>query len=151
MAVAAFVRWASSGVHRSRPQRTTRPASNTGEPAVSDSTVSFSFLRHIAASAREGDSGVSCEGGAAIAGARCTSFAEDQIHIMGFATLFDRSAFRVLAATGRRCRTRPAATPVIEGRRDAERLDFEALSSKTACAVARDGCERGLAVHSVSR
>ena len=90
MAVAAFVRWASSGVHRSRPQRTTRPASNTGEPAVSDSTVSFSFLRHIAASAREGDSGVSCEGGAAIAGARCTSFAEDQIHIMGFATLFDQ-------------------------------------------------------------
>ena len=35
------------------------------------------------------------------------------------------------------------------GRREAWRLDFRALSSKTACPVARDGCKQGLAVHSV--
>lgn len=119
MAVAAFVRWPSSGVHRSRPQQTTRPAANHGEPAMAEGTVSFSFLRHIDASAWEGDSGVRCEGGAAIAGAQCTSVAEDQIHMMGVATLFDQVCFPALAAAGRRCRTQPAAKSVQAGHRDA--------------------------------
>jgi hypothetical protein len=58
-------------------------------------------------------------------------------------------SFPALAATGRRFHMRPAVTPVRWGRREAWRLDFRALSSKTACTVARDGCKQGLAVYSV--
>jgi len=142
-------RWPPSGVCCSRPQRTTRPTANHGEPSVAEGTVSFSFHSHIDASARKGDSGDSCEDGAASAGARCTSSAEDQVHIMGVAALFDQVCFPALAARGRSCRTRPAAKPVRAGYRDTSRLAFGTHSSNTARTAARDSCERGLAVHSV--
>jgi hypothetical protein len=54
-----------------------------------------------------------------------------------------------LAATDRRSHTRVAAKPARQGRREVRRLDFRARSSETAGTMARDGCEQGLAVHSV--
>jgi len=60
---------------------------------MAEGTVSFSFLRHIDASPSEGDFGVRCEDRAAIAGARRTGVVEDQVSILGIATLFDQSAF----------------------------------------------------------
>ncbi|PYT02863.1 MAG: hypothetical protein DMF60_20070 [Acidobacteria bacterium] len=89
----------SSGVHRSRPQQTTRPAANHGEPAASERTVSLSFISHVDARFNEGDSGVSCDGCAANAGARWIRFAEYQIHIRGVATLPHDNLRRILAKT----------------------------------------------------
>ncbi len=68
-------------------------AANHGEPAVSEGTVSVLFFSHIDASFSERVSGISCDGGAANAGARSTLFAEYQIHITGVAALFGQVSF----------------------------------------------------------
>lgn len=57
--------------------------------------------------------------------------------------------FPALAAMEPRSHTRPAAKRVKAGRRDARCLDFRGHSSETPRSVACNGCERGLAVHSV--
>src|SRR3990167_2273439 len=80
---------------------------------------------------------------------RCPRLAGYEIHIRGVATSSGRVFFPALAAAGHRSHTRAAATHVKAGRREAWRLDLWALSRKTARTVARDGCRRGLAVHSV--
>jgi len=84
--------WPLSGVHCSRPQRTTGLAANHGERTVSERTASFSFLRHMDAPFNEGDSGVSRDDDAANAGGRCIRVAEYQIHIRGVATFPARSS-----------------------------------------------------------
>jgi hypothetical protein len=121
--------WASFSVRCSRPQRNTRCAANPPELAPSKSRVVSDLSAHRCETP-SGDSSVGRKRGGPIVGVPQVSFP-------------------ALAATGRRCHTRPAATPVRWGRREAWRIDFRALSSKTAGTVARDGCKQGLAVYSV--
>jgi hypothetical protein len=52
------------------------------------------ILQHIDAKLSAGDSSAGRKRGAAIAGARRTGFADDQIHILGVATFSRRSPFR---------------------------------------------------------
>jgi hypothetical protein len=82
-------------------------------------------------------------------GARRTRSHDDQIPIMGVGHAFRAKLCSALAAPGRRSDMRPAAKAVNERCRDKWRLDLRALSGKTARTVVRDGCEQGLAVHSV--
>ncbi len=56
---------------------------------------------------------------------------------------------KALAASGRRAVMRTAATSAGAVTRGEWRLDFRALSGKTARTVIRDGREQSLAVHSV--
>ena len=53
-----------------------------------------------------------------------TRFAHDQVHVIGGCHVVLGVSFSALAATGRRCRTRPAAKPVRWGRREAWRLEI---------------------------
>ncbi len=105
-------------------------------------------LMQIDARFTRGDSGVGSRGDAAIAGVRPTGFADDQVPIVGFARS-DELRLRALAASGCRTVMRTAATSVGALTRNDWRLDFRALSGKTARTVIRDGREQGLAVHSV--
>ena len=66
----------------------------TASPAVSEGTVSLSFLRHIRRERQKGDSDVGREERAAIAGGRCIRFAEYQIHIRGVTTFSSQVSFR---------------------------------------------------------
>jgi hypothetical protein len=129
---------AANHVARGQPRRA-RGVRGNGKP---------SFLSHINENVRHGNSDVSREGAAANAGARCIRVDEYQIHIMGIATFSSQVSSPVLAASGAGLTAACGHSP-IRLQPDWWRLDFQALSSKTARTVARDGCERGLAVHSV--
>ena len=83
-----------------------------------------------------------------------STFDEKDLGMAKFSRFAQEAAQRGLIrvtekARERRLHTRPAAKPVRWRCREAWRLDFRVLSSKTAGTVARDGCEQGLAVYSV--
>lgn len=78
---------------------------------------------------------------AAIAGVQGTRFADDLTHIVGFAAGSGEARLRALAASGRGSGRPIAAKPVGAPIGTAGRLDFRALSDKTARTVARDSRE----------
>ena len=105
-------------------------------------TVSRSSLCHIDASFNESDFGVSCDGGAANAGAPCIRCAEYEIHIRGVATFYRQVSFPALAATSHRSHTRPAAKPVRRGAGGLIFEDFGARLHRQPPAMAASGTSR---------
>lgn len=139
------------GFRRSlRPAAANHTVCSEPRPNLYHLIPALSLIRqHIDARLSAGDSSVSRKWEAAIVGARRTGFAGDRVHIVGVGVL-SRISFPSVGCIW----TQVSHAACSHARRmgavgEAWRLDFRALSSKTAGTVARDGCKQGLAVYSV--
>jgi hypothetical protein len=143
--------WPPSSVDCSRPQQTTLPAANHGEPSGvrrhGKSLISQTHRRERQERGfRRWPRGASCHrwraGASVLPSIRLTSG-----ELRRFPARF---LFRLWLRRGAGLTRFLRPKPVKAGHRDGWRLDFRVFSRKTARAVARDGCERGLAAHSVT-
>ena len=137
---------AFTAVRRSKPRRLRPTTVSPWYPRVRQ--VSH-FSGGSTRVSRNGIPTLAARGGAAIAGRWCIAlpsirFTSGELRRFPARFLF-RRWLRRGADLARFLRPKPAKA----GHWDGWRLDFRGLSRKTARAAARDGCERGLAVHSV--